>query len=103
MATLAEAIGAYDARQSRDVGPFCKRGHERAVYERIYQQAGRKPVRGCVACKRLSDKRSRDRSTARSIELYASRDRHPDTLLWARFCANIEQWIETARRSSCQP
>jgi hypothetical protein len=53
MVTLAQCIERYEAAMrttGREVGPFCRRGHERAIHERRYPAVGRAPTRRCLAC-----------------------------------------------------
>ncbi len=92
MASLAALIDAYETRGTRQRGAYCKRGHERAVHERVYAY-GNRVIRSCRACQQFRD-RERDRSyRARRTE----QPSHPDALIWERFCRTIEQRILAVR------
>ena len=94
MATLAQIIDAYE-HPGRDVGAYCKAGHERAVWERRYRRSDSTPTRCCLLCQRAREKEQREKR-AISRRAFAARP-HPDALLWDRFCATVEQRIQAVR------
>jgi hypothetical protein len=93
MPTLAALIDAYE-HPGRQVGEFCKRGHERAVYERRYGSR-RSTIRVCLACQRAREKQERTQR-AEDRRTFALRP-HPDALLWDAFCRDIEGRIHAVR------
>ncbi len=81
------------------VGPFCKRGHERAIHELVYPRAGTiNGARRCMACQHDS---ARDRRQARRVNYETAvraRVVKPDDLYWETFCRTIVARIEAVRR-----
>ena len=93
MATLAQIIEQYE--NPRAVGPLCKNGHERALYERRYQRSDGTPTRCCLICQRAREKQQRTRRALDRRAFAASR--HPDAVLWESFCKTVEQRIQAVR------
>ena len=94
MPTLAALIDAYE-HPGREVGAYCKNGHERAVYERRYARSDGTLTRCCLLCQRAREKQQRERRTADRRAFAAQR--HPDAVLWDAFCRDVEQRIQAVR------
>lgn len=95
MSTLAALIERHEKRGTRQVGAYCKRGHERALWEQRYLRIDGTLTRCCLLCQREREKRQRER---RAFEQRAFKAKpHPDALLWDAFCRTIEQRIQAVR------
>jgi hypothetical protein len=88
MATLAECIEKYEAAvqtTGREVGPTCKRGHERAVHERRYPAVGRVACRRCLACVSEGARRLRELDALDQAPVIDQERQRA----WEAFCASI--------------
>lgn len=97
-ADLRATLNAGDAPGHATVGPLCKRGHERAVYERFYARKGSAPARRCMACQHDSARARRQNRRINYETAVRARVVKPDSLSWTTFCANIVNRIEAVRR-----
>jgi hypothetical protein len=86
--TLAQCIEKYEAAMrvvGREVGPTCKRGHERAIHERRYPAIGRVDCRRCLACVSEGARRRRELD-ALATSPPIDQERHE---AWEAFCDAI--------------
>ena len=101
MATLAEAIALHHAKSAgREVGAYCKNGHERALHERRYERKGMTPARRCLLCQQAVDHARRVAQREGRAAFVATADQHPDAVLWAEFCRTVEDRIAFMRGES---